>query len=306
MGLFGPKVKLFLETDKDSYFLGEVIHVTVRVETNKAFKANGIRLELICEANLTYRIEEEYYDNTSDRWETRWITESERIKIVNYKEQLYGAGEIPSSGLVLTRDIMIPVEAAPSIASDHIQVRWILKAVIDKRLWKDIVAKKEFIVATFVRGGEYTSQQNISQQFDNKVTVNAVLPRISFVPGESITGILNISSSEYVKFNEVRATLEVLEEISPQIVSRSPYRIRSYENTFKREITKVKIAKDVEILTMGNIQLNLNVPIPQLQIPSYQNPYFTVTWLLKITLSRRFRSDYNLKIPILIVNGVFQ
>ena len=99
MGLFGPKVNLILETDKDSYFLGEVIHVTVRVETNKSFKAEEIRLELICEARLEYRIEEEYYDSTDERWERRWITKSETKRIVNYKEQLYGKGEIPSSGL---------------------------------------------------------------------------------------------------------------------------------------------------------------------------------------------------------------
>ena len=200
---------------------------------------------------------------------------------------------------------MIPVEAPPTILGDRIRTKWTIKAVINKRLWKDIVTKKEFTVATFVRGPEYTSPQNISKQFGN-VTVNLSLPRISFVPGEVISGVLNITSNDYVKFNEVRASFELVEFISPQIISAiGVQRIVDSQTTFKKEFSKTKIAKDVEILTMGTSQLPINLQVPQVQVPSFQTSLFSTQWILKITLSRRLKTDFNLEIPILVTNGIF-
>lgn len=308
LGLFGPKVDLILETDKNYYYLGEVVNVRIYVKANKSFKAEEIRLKFTCESRLYFDIEEEYYDDFSEQYEVNWRTGVSTIKSVDFKERIYDKGEIPAGSLSFERAIMIPPEAPPSCKGSRIETKWKIKAVIGRRLRRDIVSEKEITVMSYVFGEEYTTPRSFSFDFKD-VNGTVTLPRIAFMPGEIVSGTLLIHANKHVKFSEIRIELENQEIVTQEAmmsaaIGTSLGNIRSLSGTHREVAFKGKISDKIEILDLREVQLPFTFQVPNVQKPSYQNPYYVVSWNLKIVFGRRLRRDFNINIPVIITNAI--
>ncbi|MCD6508999.1 MAG: hypothetical protein J7L11_01210 [Thermoprotei archaeon] len=146
--IFGPKVKVDLDIDKESYFPGDEIKARIQVDTNKRFSFNELRLELVCESFMKWEVKREFslYSRSVTEEEEdleEMVSESFIFRLVELKRFIMGKGEVTDSGLFIETSIEVPEDAPPTYKSGMINTRWFLKAVIGRRMRRDIVRKLE-------------------------------------------------------------------------------------------------------------------------------------------------------------------
>ncbi|KYH36253.1 MAG: putative arrestin domain-containing protein 3 [Candidatus Bathyarchaeota archaeon B24] len=305
--LFGPKVKLELDTDRDSYFPGEDIEADLSIKTNKKFDFQELRLELLCQSALRWNVVRRYSLYSSggeDEDPDEMVHETFTFKLMELKETLSGKGQIPKSGANVSGRIRIPEDAPPTYQGGWIKTGWTLKAVIGRRMRRDIVAKKQITVLsrmevekpvgeveTFVEMGEFSAYVR--------------LPKATFTPGETLEGEAVINSKKMFKVDELRIDLVNRGEITPekvlgQFISSST----DFSGTDVYRSPAKVLEKDLELVPGTEYKVPFSYKVPNVHRPSCKTEYYESKWLLRIILGRKHALDRIIATPIVIVDDV--
>lgn len=301
MPLFGPKIELALELDRNMFFPGEVINARINLQTNKDFDMEEIRLELICNAKLTYEIYERRYDSEGNEIRS-WTTGYASIPIVKQVIRVVEKGKIKKPGLVMDQAVQIPTMVPPTNFGSWVTTEWELKAVVNRRLRRDTVDKREIIVTTAVGDENLKSPTTVPMDF-KEVMAGVALPRLVYAISEPINGEIGILARKNMKFDEVRVELVYEENISPSVATSS-YEVLDFRGTRKDVAATIIAAEDLEVFANSEIRIPFFLQIPGTQRPSFQTDYYSTSWALKVVLARRLKQDFNLKVPIVITNQV--
>ena len=298
--IFGPKVRMDLITDSQIYYLGSPVNATVNIYTNKDLKMEEVRMELHCKVQLTYDVEVRRYNSSTHTSERHWTTEVRTYDVVNFVQRVIEKGVIRPPGVSFQWSTVIPPEAPPSYYGKHIETTWTLKAVINRHLRPDVTQSQKLLVYVHMPNSEYLTPVEQPMNWDS-VTAVLKLPKRIYRPGEVIQGTLYLVGIRDEKFNEIRASLLNYEQVRPQSFSHSD--IVSYKLDFVNNTLTEKLTDDIKVQANQGVQVPVNIKVPMLQRPSYQVQYYTASWTLKITLSRRFKKDFNLEVPIIVANS---
>ncbi|RLI59616.1 MAG: hypothetical protein DRO67_09690 [Candidatus Asgardarchaeum californiense] len=299
--VFGPKVNLALELDRDIYFPGDVIRARLHAVSNKSFDMEELRIEFNCVSTLTYSVTVSEYDSEGE-YTTYSRTYTDTKNLYNYRQQVYGKGKFPREGVSVELEIPIPVDAPPSYVGRTINTNWAIKAVINRRFRSDFTFEKPvYILSRYISSERF---QPISFPFDfGDVVASVVLPKQVLQTGEVVPGEIHIMAKNEVSFNEVRAALCFVENINVSGVYR-PIDTRYIDGSTIGESAKQIVVKDVKLYPGQERMFPFQLQIPSALISSASTPFYEVQWALKVTLSRRLRKDFNLNVPVLLVNQI--
>ena len=303
--LFGPKVELKMDIDKDAYSPGEELKARILISSNKSVKMEEVRLELTCMTTVEYNVVRRYattYFNEEDLNE--FVREWKTIELVKIREKVLEKGVIPARDLFLEKSLTIPLDAPPTFDGTLIKTNWIVKTVINRKLRKDIIAKKNVTIMGHVSDEELKEPREIPYDLKD-ATILIKVPRFAFKFGETVSGEISIKAKKNLKFNEIRAELACIEKLDPTkilitpITSSTEFQGECFE-TFSRE----SLAKGVELEEDDEQKFWFNLKAPNIQKPMCETEYYKVAWFLNIVCSRRFKTDLKANIPIVLTNNI--
>ena len=298
--IFGPKVKLELIPDSEIYYLGSPVNATVNIYTNKDLKMEEVRMEIHCKVKIRYQVKERYYDSATKTSQTRWTTETRTFDVVNFKQRIIEKGVIHPPGVSFQWNTAIPPEAPPSHVGEHISTTWSIKVVINRHLRPDITQEQILQVYLHNPNSAYLAPTEQPMNF-GPVTAILKIPKSLFKFGERLQGSLYLVGMKSEKFNEIRLTLLHYEQVNPPSFLSSS--VVQFDGNFVEGIVREKIGKNTEISANQGVEIPFSIDIPLVQQPSFQMPYYTSAWSIKVTLSRRLKKDFNVELPIIIANS---
>jgi len=305
MPLFGPKVELKMETNKDAYFPGDELKVKILISSNKKVKMEEVRLELICTTTVEYHVARKYAITYPDSEDGDELVPEERLfELVKIQEQILKKGVIPPRDLFLEKTLTIPMDAPPTFNGTHIKTNWLVKTVINRKLKRDIVAKKDITVMGRMTDPELKEPRELPYELKD-VIIYIKIPRFGFIFGETVSGEVNIKAKKNVKFSEVRAELTCIEKLDPSNILVTP--IMSFTefqgdcfDIFARDV----LTKSLELKENDQQKFWFNLKVPNIQKPMCETAYYKVAWFLNIVCSRKLKPDLKATIPLAITNSI--
>ncbi len=266
------------------YHAGETIHATVLLETETDVKVRSVSVALVSWEKYQYRER----DNEGDM-SSVWTTAEDAL----LSETLVGEGTIPAG----TRrsfpvDFRIPLDIAPPYTGKITQNRWLIKAVMDRPMKKDISAEVEIPIivpppAEPSGKGEY----GLSSHPDD-VDIKFALPRLDWVEGERVEGTLRVYPRK--KFGSSGVRLELV---------RAEYVPRGDGNAHSVAEAKVQLSGGQDFAAGATVEFPFSVAIPKQGCPSRRTGRSVVTWALKATITRRLAKDFTGEQEIWVYNG---
>lgn len=305
--LFGPKVRLELNTDKDSYLPGEDIKVDLTAETNKRFDFQELRLELLCRSTLRWNVVRKYSLYSSggeDEDPEEMVHESFTYKLVELKERLSGKGEMPKTGLRVSGEIGVPEDAPPTYLGGWIRTEWILKAVVGRGMRRDIVAKKPITVLSSIPPVE--GEEGVETPLElSEFSAYVRLPKTAFTSGELIEGEVVVKPKKRFRVDELRVDLLNQGEIIPEsVLSQSVLSLTDFDGTDVYVSPAKVLEKDLEFAPGEEETFPLAYRVPAVHRPSCSTDYYRSEWFLRVIMARKHALDRIIAAPIVIVDSI--
>ena len=306
--LFGPKVSLEIDTDKNDYFLGDTVGAVLRIKTNKEFDFSEIRLEMICETALRYEVTRRYslysYSMTEDEDPDEMVVEVQTFKLTELKKQVMGEGKVPREGLVIEGELNIPSNSPPTYNGGLIKTKWILKAVINRKRRRDIVAKKEIVIKTKITDRELMEKIEEKRELD-KALVFLELPKRVFSFGEIIRGEVRIKPKESFEVEKLDIDLLSVGRMKPEKVLKQPIpSIMDFRGSDTLITKPETIRKDLSFREGVDAIFPFDLKVPDIQRPTCLTEYYDANWSLRIILRRKRKVDLVAAFPIILTNAI--
>ncbi len=280
--LKGGKAQVRLEIDSpdQTYTAGKTIHAVATIDGEKDLKIQQGRITLVCREEYQYRRRSTSTDSDGDRStsvHTSWGTDERTI----YEQVFVGETVIRAATTQTFRfDMPIPPDATPTCADGKIvRVHWWLKGTLDRKLASDVAEKAEIRVLSILphemaHPGEYGRSNELGEAH-----MALVLPSDKFALGETITGELVIRPQKSFDVTEIRAELEMKEEVP-----------RDEGNQFKKQV-KVKLEGKTKLQPGQEQRYPFSIAIPANSPVTFKTPHSSVTWTLRGVLARFMRGD---------------
>jgi len=295
-----------MELNKDTYFPREELKARILISSNKNVKMEEVRLELICTTTVEYNVVRKYSltyfgeEEDLDEFVREWKT----IDLVKIRERVMEKGEIPARDLFLEKTLTIPSDAPPTFNGTLIKTSWLVKTVINRKLKKDVVAKKNITVMGRMADKELKEPREIPYDLKD-VNIFIKIPRFAFRFGESISGEINIKAKKNLRFNEVRAELICVEKLDPTAILTIPIMSSTeFQGEFSETCARGILLKGLELRENDEQKFWFNLRIPNVQKPMCETEYYKAAWFLNIVCSRRFRPDLRASVPIAVTNSI--
>jgi len=266
------------------YYAGETIHATVALETESEVKVRAVRVALVLWERYQYR-ERDSDGDTS----TTWTTAEDAL----FSEALVGERTIPARFRESYKvDFRIPLDAVPPYAGKIVQNRWLVKAVMDRPMKKDISAEVEIplIVPPPAEPGQ-SGEFGVCSHPDD-ADIKFMLPRLDWVEGEQVEGLVRVRPRKGFGASGVR--LELV---------RTEYVPRGLGNTHSVTEAKVQLAGGKDFRPGLAEDLPFSLAIPKQGCPSRRTGRSVVTWTLKAAITRRLAKDFTSHQEIWVHNG---
>ncbi len=284
--LKGEKANIAVAVDKPGlpYYAGETIRATVSVEAETEVKVRGVRVGLVLWERYKYRGRDDEGD-VSEVW-----TEAEDEV---FGETLLGEGKIPAGFRQSYRvDFRIPLDVAPPYNGKIAQNRWLVKAVIDRPMKKDFSAEVEIPIIVPPPDEPTQSGEFGACSHPDDADIKFVLPRLDWVEGERLEGIVRVRPRK--DFGAGGVSLELV---------RTEYVPREMGNTHTVAEAKVQLAGGSDFRVGTAAEFPFGVTVPRQGCPSRRTGRSVVTWTLKATISRRLAKDFSCQQEIWVYNG---
>jgi hypothetical protein len=278
--LKGGKVNLDVTLDRPSgiYYPGETIHARVSLTSDKELKFQEGRVALLYQEKYQIR-ETRHSTNSRGQSHTtvvlRWKTNDQEAS----RQVFLGETILPEgSARIFEFDAQIPASAPPTYPGNIIQVRWMVKATLDRKLSKDINSEAPLAVMFSPTGNQTPGQYGQSNE-PGEALLSVELPGIEWVAGETVEGKLLVSPQKTFDTTEVRVEVEQTELV--------PYGLGNQ----KVNVVKVKLAGKTKFTAGETLTFPFQIQIPQPCTPSCSSNNWSVTWKIKGILARFMRKD---------------
>ncbi len=278
--LKGGKVNLNVAIDRPTgvYYPGETVHVTISLNSDKDLKFQEARAALLYQEKFQYKTLQHSTDSDghSETEEVyHWKTNNQEVA----RQTLLGETNLSKgSAQTFQFDAQIPPSAPPTYPGNIIQVKWLAKATLDRKLFGDINTEVPLAVMVVPTGARTAGQYGQSNE-PNEALMSLELPGTEWCAGETIEGRLVVNPQKNFDVTEVRVELEQTEWV--------PYD----RGNQKVNALKVKLEGKTKFMAGQPMTYPFQIPIPQPCCPSAFSSYWTVTWKLKGILARFMRKD---------------
>ncbi|GAB4402342.1 MAG: hypothetical protein Kow00123_12590 [Anaerolineales bacterium] len=283
--LKSEKANISVSVDKPGlpYYAGETIHATVALETETEVKVRSVSVALVAWEKYQYRERDNEGDISSV-----WTTAEDAL----LTETLVDEGTIPARFRQTYRvDFRIPLDIAPPYTGKITQNRWLIKAVMNRPMKKDISAEVEIPIIVPPPETSQSGTFGLCSHPDD-VDIKFVLPRLDWVEGEQVEGLVRIAPRKGFGASGVR--LELV---------RTEYVPRGLGNTHTVTEAKVDLAGGKDFRPGTATDLPFGVLIPKQGCPSRRTGRSVVTWVLRASVNRRLAKDFTCQQEIWVHNG---
>jgi hypothetical protein len=290
--LKGGKVNLTVAIDRPSgiYFPGETIHARISLDSEKELKFQEGRVALLYQEKYQYCTVQHHTDSKGHHHtETvyRWMTNDQEVA----RQVLLGETILPEgSARSFEFDAQIPASAPPTCPGNIIQVRWLVKATLDRKLSSDINTEVSLVVLVSPAGTQIPGQSGLSNEPD-EARLTLELPGMDWVAGDTIEGTLLVTPQKNFDATEVRVEVEQTEYVA---YDRGNQKVTA---------VKLKLAGKTRLTSGETLRFPFNIQIPQPCSPSVSSNNWSVTWKLKGILARLLRKDTAVEEGIKVYTG---
>jgi hypothetical protein len=290
--LKGGKVNLSAVLDRPSgvYFPGETVHASLSLTGDKELKVQEGRVALLYEEKYQYcttRHSSDSHGHSHTETVYRWQTQEQELARKTFLSET-----ILSEGLAqnFEFDAQIPLSAPPTYPGNIIQVRWFVKATLDRKLAGDINSEAPLMVLVSPAGTQTPGQFGQSNEPD-EASLSLELPGTEWAAGETIIGKILVSPGKNFDATEVRAELEQTEHVS-------------YDRGNQKVSTiSIKLAGKTKFTAGQYMTFPFQLQVPQPCCPSGSSNNWSVTWKLKGILARFMRKDSAVEQEIKVYTG---
>ncbi len=283
--LKSEKANIRISVDRPGlpYYAGETIHATVALETETDVKVRSVSVALVSREKYQYRER----DSEGDVSEV-WTTAEDAL----FTETLVGEQTIPARfRQTYSVDFRIPLDIPAPYAGKITENRWFVKAVVDRPMKKDISAEVE--IPIIVPPPEQSQSGTFGAcSHPDDVDIKFVLPRLDWVEGEQVEGLVRIAPRK--DFGASGARVELI---------RTEYVPRDLGNTHSVTEAKAVLAGSKDFRPGAPMDLPFSVAIPKQGRPTRRTGRSMVTWTLRASINRRLAKDFTCQQEIWVHNG---
>jgi hypothetical protein len=290
--LKGGKVNLDVAVDRPSgvYFPGETVHVKISLNSDKDLKFQEGRAALLYQekyqVRTTHRTTDSHGHSHTEE-ELRWQTNNQEVA----RQVFLGETNLPKGSTQnFEFEAQIPPAAPPTCPGNIIQVRWLAKATLDRKLVGDINAEVPLTVLVCPAGARTPGQFGQSNE-PAEALMSLELPGTDWAAGETIEGKLSISPQKDFDATEVRVELEQAESV--------PYD----RGNLKVNAVQLKLAGKTKITAGQTLTFPFQLQVPQPCSPTGFTGNWSVSWKLKGILSRFMRKDTAVEVELKVYSS---
>jgi hypothetical protein len=278
----GARIEIQPEGPEGPYYPGDTVSATIILHGEKKLSVRQFTAGLLFWEQ--YTSEDSDGDQTARTVADQFLDQNTLMR----EDQLYEG--YSRSFQVAYR---LPSNAAPPCHSNLIQSGWTLRASLDIGKRTDINEEVPIplVVPPAVLGSQSTKHGDASHP--DKGEMHLQLPRIEWVLGESVEGILLVAPKERLNIKEVRVQLTRQQRVHAKRVSIKHIDVAA----------KDKLAEKTQLEPDQTYEFQFSLPIDVGDCPSRDTENTTVSYILEGVLSRRFRKDYTVKTEISLFNG---
>jgi hypothetical protein len=301
LGLFGGgKARVMLTLDRSvatdaerssPYFLGETVHASVTVASEKEVKIREGRIALVCQEEYQFK-HREASSGSRGRSTTSIATSWAKSEREAARQVFLGETSIPAGAQQTFKfDLPIPVDAPPTARGEIVRVKWVVKATLDRPMTGDIEERIDLPVLAGASGTFVQPLQSSVSSEPDEAELGFSLPGRQWVIGETITGQLQVGPKKEFDVTDIRVELVRRERVP-----------RELGNQFEAT-TPVKISGGRRLTPGQTVALPFSIAIPPSVPASLRTPNAAVGWLLRGVLARRLRKDTVAEEEIALYSG---
>src|SRR3954467_1596475 len=186
-GLFGGgDVQIGVDVDERAggFGPGDTLEARITLDAGKGLKAREVRAGLVIVER--YETTDEYRDNDGDG-RTRDVWKSDETWV---RREVLARDDVPAGQRSYSFAWPIPTNAPPPCAGKIVQVKYLVKVTVDKKLAKDINVERVINIVSHAPGRNDTPVE-LGSSSDNEARMWFTLPRLEFLEGETIRGMLH-------------------------------------------------------------------------------------------------------------------
>ncbi len=254
--------------------------VKVDLITDEEIKANAVRLEVIC--TEAYYVTETHRDSRGHQVVRTVKRTNELSKI----ESILAESPLFSAGMQRRWDVSLdlPSNAVPTCARKVVDVKWLVKAVLDVPGRPDQV--HELTLQVLAPRAREITMLSSDKRFDD-VVMNLQMPSAAAV-GKKLSGKLTLSIKEKISLQGIRIELVCYEDAGSKTAS---------EAVVRNEISNSLSFSPGETPTFDfSLQLPEDIP------PTSHGSRSSLDWKVKAILDRKMKTDYSLEQEVYIYN----
>ncbi|MGD9093908.1 MAG: hypothetical protein PVF74_13750 [Anaerolineales bacterium] len=285
IGLFkggGARIDIQLDRPEGPYYPGDVVRATIDLHGEKDLTVRQFTAGLL--------FWEQYTSEDSDGdSSTRSVTDEFLDQDILMKEDQLYDGFYRSFQVAFH----LPNDAAPPYQSTIIQSGWGLRAMLDVGKRSDIneYVTIPLLVSPRMSGAQAGKYGDASHP--DKGEMHLQLPRLEWIEGESVKGVLSVAPRETLNVKEIRVQLTRQQRVHAKRVSIKHIDVASKE----------KLDGKSRLEPTQAYEFPFCLPINVDNCPTRGTENTTVAYRLEGVLSRRFRKDFTVKTEIAIFTG---
>ena len=277
---FQPKADIDLQSDA-SAFPGAALPVRIRLTPREEIKPREVRLELV--GRETYYVRQHSGGKNGG---TRIVRRNSDFNLIT---RTLAQQPVLTRGIEQYWDtaLALPPEAPPTSRGKLVDVRWALKSVIDIPMRPDHSSEVPVLVYKLPPQSEASAPAPAGKAFD-ECLLKMEAPHVA-AAGDTLIGHLHLEMRKEINVRGIRVELI------------------SYEDAGARKESAVAASRQVaESLAIGphemrSFEFALSIPVDS--PPSMVSPHSSLRWVLKVSLDRRFRGDFNIEQEVLVYNA---
>lgn len=283
------QLNVVLDRPMGSYLPGDTVRATVTASADKDFKFQQGRVALLYAERYEYRKRD--YDNSDKRWETKNYNTTEEHEV--RREIILPEGLLRASApQTWTFEWQLPPEIPPTYAGKILQIRWMVKATLDRKLMQDVNASADLTVPSEPPGKRVTPGEFGVAKSPGDAEMFIWLPKEEWLEGETVQGKLIVRPQKEFDVTEVRVELQRVENVP-----------EGEGNTSVANVEKTRVSPGAKYQPGGAQEYPFTFRLPQTATPSIRSPHGTVAWVIKGILARRLRGDFEVQEEIAVFSA---
>jgi hypothetical protein len=280
--LFKPKGKLVLQAP-DNSLPGRPIPIDVQLTAEEEIKPNGVRVELIGE---------ETYYKTEFRRDSKGSTHPHTVeKNEPFASIVQVIAEQPSIAQGVEQKwncfLQLPADAPCTCRGKIVNIRWILKAVVDVPKRADLSQEKPFHILCLAPQPGGVALLPAEKSFGEVTLSLKAAP--SVVAGSTLKGQLILQIKEKLSIRGIRIELVQAEVAGTR--------------TSDEIIVKAQIAGESTFTQYESPSFDFSLDIPAEVPPTATCKHSSLRWKVRAVIDRKMKTDFNVEQELLLYHA---